>query len=80
MDDRNIGTRSTPDIGGFYLYQYDPKWKDKLPWYDIFPLVFPFDYAGWILWNQCTLSSANARADLMLRLIKAQGRWSIIKS
>ena len=37
--DGNIGTPSTPDIGGFYLYQYDPKWKDKLlgmisiPWY-----------------------------------------------
>ena len=28
---------STPGIGGFYLYQYAPKWKEKLPWYDLYP-------------------------------------------
>jgi len=31
--------------GDFYLYFYDPKTKDKLPYYDIFPLVMPFDIA-----------------------------------
>lgn len=26
-----------------YLFAYDPKHKDSLPYYDRFPLVFPFD-------------------------------------
>jgi hypothetical protein len=29
-------------IGSMYLFRYDPKWKDELPYYDRFPLVFPF--------------------------------------
>jgi hypothetical protein len=28
--------------GNCYLYMYDPKHKDTLPYYDMFPLVFPF--------------------------------------
>lgn len=28
--------------GHLYMFMYDPKWKDELPYYDIFPLVFPF--------------------------------------
>lgn len=28
--------------GHMYLYKYDPKHKATLPYYDIFPLVFPF--------------------------------------
>jgi hypothetical protein len=28
--------------GFMYLYQYDPKMKNELPYYDRFPLVFPF--------------------------------------
>lgn len=28
--------------GKMYLFAYDPKWKDKLPYYDTYPLVFPF--------------------------------------
>jgi hypothetical protein len=30
-----------PLIGRMYLFQYDPKTKDKLPYYDRYPLVFP---------------------------------------
>lgn len=33
-------TRITP--GELYLFQYDAKWKDELPFWDTFPLVFPF--------------------------------------
>ena len=33
---------STPIIGSMYMFNYDPKWKDELPYYDRFPLVFPF--------------------------------------
>lgn len=29
-------------VGSMYLYNYDPKHKKKLPYYDKFPLVFPF--------------------------------------
>ena len=30
-------------LGNMYFYSYNPKWKDKLPWYDTFPLVFPIE-------------------------------------
>lgn len=32
-----------PKIGYMYFYIYDPKWKDTLPYYDMFPLVIPID-------------------------------------
>ena len=40
---RSNGSRLTdkPLIGRMYLFQYDPKTKDKLPYYDRFPLVIP---------------------------------------
>ena len=28
--------------GELYMFQYDPKLKDTLPYWDMFPLVFPF--------------------------------------
>lgn len=34
---------SVPMIGQLYLFAYDPKTKEKLPYYDRYPLVFPFD-------------------------------------
>ena len=30
-------------LGKMYFYSYNPKWKDELPWYDTFPLVFPIE-------------------------------------
>lgn len=33
---------STIKPGDMYMYMYDPKYKDTLPFYDRFPLVFPF--------------------------------------
>ena len=30
-----------PLIGRMYLFQYDPKGKDTLPYYDRYPLIFP---------------------------------------
>ena len=35
----------SPSPGRMYMFSYDPKTKDKLPYYDRFPLVFPFDSA-----------------------------------
>jgi len=31
-----------PMIGQMYMYYYDPKHKATLPYYDMFPLVFPY--------------------------------------
>ena len=36
----NLTGRITP--GSLYYFYYDPKHKDTLPFYDIFPMVFPF--------------------------------------
>tara|TARA_Y100000296_G_scaffold82332_1_gene111292 strand:- start:512 stop:1120 length:609 start_codon:yes stop_codon:yes gene_type:complete len=36
--------RAVPDLGKMYFYNYNPKYKEKLPYYDIFPLIFPFKY------------------------------------
>ena len=35
---------SQPRLGQMYFYRYDPKFKDKLPYYDTYPLIFPFKY------------------------------------
>jgi len=29
------------DVGSMYMFSYDPKTKETLPYYDMFPLVFP---------------------------------------
>jgi len=39
-NDYNLETSITP--GQLYLFQYDPKHKDTLPYYDVMPLVFPY--------------------------------------
>lgn len=33
-----------PKVGEMYMFYYDPKHKDTLPYYDKFPLVFPIEY------------------------------------
>jgi hypothetical protein len=40
LKDPNAVDRLEP--GYLYLFAYDAKWKDKLPYWDAFPLVFPF--------------------------------------
>ena len=75
MTDRNIGVSTgKPNIGQLYLFQYSAKWKDILPYWDMWPLIFPFDYAkdGFYGINLYYLPP-NARTALMIRLIKAQG-------
>lgn len=37
-------TRTVPKIGGMYLYVYDAKTKDKLPFWDASPLVIPVKF------------------------------------
>ena len=39
-------TQGTIEVGSMYLYRYDPKMKNKLPYYDTFPLVLPYETAA----------------------------------
>ena len=34
-----------PSAGRMSMFFYDPKWKKKLPYYDVFPLIFPLEPA-----------------------------------
>lgn len=56
--------------GRLYLYTYDPKYKDTLPLYDTFPLVFPYKLTdnGFMGLNLHYLKG-NARIALMNGLI-----------
>jgi len=35
-----------PTIGEMYMFTYDPKHKETLPFYDVFPLVIPIEMYG----------------------------------
>lgn len=37
-------TTSRPEIGRMYLYFYDAKYKNVLPYFDMYPLVFPIEF------------------------------------
>ena len=67
-------TRTRPTWGKMYLFQYQAKWDEKLPYWDMWPLIFPFKYTknGFYGINLHYLAP-NDRTDLMIRLIKAQG-------
>ena len=58
--------RSQIRVGDMYLYHYDPKYKKTLPYYDRFPLVFPFKKVpkGWLGINMHYLP-LQLRAKLM---------------
>lgn len=38
-----VSSLNGDSIGKMYMFFYDPKLKDKLPYYDMFPLVFPIE-------------------------------------
>lgn len=59
-------TTASPEIGGMYSFQYDAKHKDKLPYYDMYPLIFPINTAkgGFLGINMHYLPPA-LRAQLM---------------
>jgi hypothetical protein len=40
---QNVENLSENSIGRMYTFVYDPKWKETLPYYDTFPLIFPID-------------------------------------
>jgi hypothetical protein len=58
--------RSRVEPGNMYFYYYDPKWKEKLPDYDIFPctLVYKMTPDGWYGLNFHYLNHM-ARAQLL---------------
>lgn len=37
---------SENSIGKMYMFSYDPKHKETLPYYDNYPLIFPVEYYG----------------------------------
>lgn len=37
---------ASPQIGRMYMYTYDAKHKDKLPFFDVYPLVIPIEIYG----------------------------------
>lgn len=41
-DDPERLSSKQPIIGSMYSFYYDPKYKQELPYYDRFPLIFPF--------------------------------------
>lgn len=44
-DKKNVTPKITAgDIGSMYMFFYDPKHKATLPYYDIFPLIFPIGF------------------------------------
>ena len=42
LNDNKSDLTTTILPGSMYMYMYDPKLKDELPYYDRFPLIFPF--------------------------------------
>jgi hypothetical protein len=58
--------RTTIKPGFMYLFGYDPKLKNELPYYDRFPLIFPFksDTDGFLAMNLHYIAP-NFRAKLM---------------
>ena len=45
MKEEPVEMRSKMAGGGMFMYYYDPKWKDKLPYYDQFPLTIMVEKA-----------------------------------
>ena len=75
MKERTTGVvTGKPVIGQLYLFQYDAKWKDILPYWDMWPLIFPFARtANGFYGINVHYLAPNARAALMIRLIKGAG-------
>ena len=43
---RRLQMLTENSIGKMYMFLYDPKHKDTLPYYDSFPLIFPIEFYG----------------------------------
>lgn len=60
-----------PTIGEMYMFSYDPKYKETLPFYDMYPLVIPIEmYADGFLGLNLHYLPPLARANLLSSLKK----------
>lgn len=61
--------RAYTSIGRMYFFKYDPKTKDKLPVYDVYPLVFPMEeYTDGFLGLNIHYLNPGQRVNLLGRL------------
>lgn len=79
-------------VGGLFLFQYDPKWKEELPYYDTLPLVFPFNktkdgflginlhYLPYALRFKLMENLTNIQNSTSNENIKAEVSWKFLKS
>jgi hypothetical protein len=69
---------SIPEIGKMYIYTYNPLYREKLPFFDMYPLVIPLHYytgpngPGFLGLNLHYLPPL-ARASLLQNLLDATG-------
>jgi len=64
---------STPEIGKMYMFLYDAKHKDTLPYWDAHPLVFPIEfYPDGFLGINLHYLPPNQRAALLSKLVDLQ--------
>ncbi len=68
---------SDPFIGGMFAFLYDPKWKDKLPYWDKLPLVIPFNiYGDGFIGINLHYASSNDRVKLLQPLLRLKSKKS----
>lgn len=77
----NPKSNKQPFIGGMFLYHYDPKHKETLPWYDSLPLIIPLEiYSdGWLGLNLHYLPP-KGRQMLMGKLLEYKKRSNTPKA
>jgi len=72
------GVSGSPTMGSMFMFMYDPKHKQTLPYYDKFPLVFPINfYADGFLGINLHYIPPETRAVLMDRLYSTINNDSI---
>jgi hypothetical protein len=72
------GISGSPSMGSMFMFMYDPKHKNTLPYYDKFPLVFPINfYSDGFLGINLHYIPPETRAVLMDRLYSTINNDSI---
>lgn len=74
MQEEPIKSRSKQIVGGMFMFMYDPKHKDKLPYYDNFPLVIVLGPAeGGFLGLNLHYLPPRLRLEFFSNLMEIQG-------
>lgn len=69
------------DVGRMYMFMYDPKYKEKLPYYDMFPLIFVLErYSDGFLGMNLHYLPPIFRARLMDRLYNIERQDNLRES